>query len=174
MCTGPADCSGGQACASDGTWDACDCGGADASIAETSTGGGADASMADSGGGDSPMQPSDSASEVGSTEGGADGGVVAATCSVSGTADTCQHICEILYDCGLVWCGGTSQLCPGFDGSTAQRATFVSPDAAMGCVSACGPYQAVLASVIDPMHCDTTISAAKSAGASALGIQNCR
>jgi hypothetical protein len=140
VCTGPAACSGGQSCGSDGQWSTCDCGGNDASIQ--------DSSKADS--------PADSPGDT-TTDAG-DG----STCSVTDTTDTCAHICAAIYDCGLVTCGTGSQLCPAFDGSTSQRNDFFNGDGASGCVAQCGPQINQFKALVDPNNCQTTISTVKS------------
>jgi hypothetical protein len=141
VCTGPAACAGGQTCGQGGQWGACDCGGNDASIPDAA----ADAKA-------------DSASDA--TTDASDG----STCSVTDMTDTCDHICALIYDCGLVTCGTGAQLCPNFNNSSGQKNTWLDGDAGNnGCISSCGPNFTLLKGAVDPNDCQATISGAKAA-----------
>jgi hypothetical protein len=75
-----------------------------------------------------------------------------AGCELPGTSapSNCAAACSILYDCGALTCSG-QQVCPGFDGSSAQKATFVE-----GCTTSCNSQQALI-SLVDPSSCDGTV-----------------
>ncbi len=73
-----------------------------------------------------------------------------AICSLPDTTppDSCPEACSMLFDCGLLFCGG-QQNCPGF---------FVEdkPEFMAGCIDGCAQQPGVMR-IVDPFSCDTTI-----------------
>ncbi len=79
-------------------------------------------------------------------------------CSVVGDASDCAGGCQILWDCGILECGG-AQNCVGFMAD--DEATFIG-DAMSGCIQGCEAQPALLA-LLDPDDCATTIATIKAA-----------
>jgi hypothetical protein len=78
-----------------------------------------------------------------------------AQCALPGvpSPQSCQEACSALFDCGLLFCFGPEQNCPGF--GVGDKPSFM-----MGCIDGCN-QQPALISVIDPSSCDITIDTVK-------------
>lgn len=105
-------------------------------------------------GGSTTVASSSSSTSTSSASTTASSSTGGAACEVSDPVSDCMTACTALYDCGALTCNG-APLCPGVDGSSAQKSGFVN-----GCVTACNQQMAFIQQ-IDPMACDTTVDAVK-------------
>lgn len=75
-----------------------------------------------------------------------------------GTQAECAATCGELYDCGLEMSGGM-QLCPGFDGTPVDRASFIQT-----CIPGC-VQQPLLNQIVNPNNCSQSVNTVKQASA---------
>lgn len=89
---------------------------------------------------------------------GGSGGGGSAICSVTGPTDNCKSACTAVFNCGILTCGGTEQLCPNF--SAPAKAGFVTQ-----CEASCKTQEAAFLAAVNPDACDTTIATLSGASA---------
>lgn len=93
------------------------------------------------------------------------GGGMCALPDTTAPAD-CMAACSDLYDCGALTCNGM-KLCD-FDGSAAEKDTWMNGSMMNGCLATCAENMALVA-IIDPGNCSQTVSTLKTLNATFAG-----